>query len=179
LKKWILISFILLPFISQGQDDVKKALRLQYQLDERKPKIIYPGESIVYKTTKDVWRHEGKIREVTDSSIIFTDFNEIKFNELRIIRKPSAFKEVLGTGFAISAGAIVGGVALTIIGATNGLGGLTALGIVLMSIATPIAGATGYPFFAIKTRYDMKKEYKATSVTANELMNKKEKVTEL
>lgn len=179
MKNSILIFCIFVTILSHGQDDSKKALRLQYQFDERKPKIIFPGETIIYRSTKDHKRHEVKIREVTDSSLIFTDFSEVKFSQLKVIRKHSSFKEILGIGFAGGSALILGGLALTITGANNHLGGLVALGIVMMSLGTPVAGATGYPFFAIKTRYDLKKEYKASSVTAHELLQKKEKVTEL
>ncbi len=165
-------------FYSAGQGEVKKALRLEHHLGEKKPKIIFPGEFIQYKKLKSHSLEEGVIKEVTDTSLVFTNFVEVKFDELKYIRKHSIFKGELGIGLGIGSGLIAGGVALTITGSDYKLGGLTALGIILMVIGTPIAATTGYPFFAIKTHFDLKK-YKASSVTASELMRKKEKVIEL
>ncbi|MBY0426964.1 MAG: hypothetical protein K2Q22_15115 [Cytophagales bacterium] len=179
MNKILIIASLLMPIWAWAQEVPKKALSLQYLHDERKPKIIYPGERITYKTTKDHLRHEGKIRQVTDSSIVFTDISEVKFADIRIIRKNSIFKETLGLFFAGGSALLVGGVAVIVTGASGGLPGLTALGIVMVCFGTPIAGATGYPFFAIRTRYDIKKDFKATAVTAEEIMNKKKKVTEL
>ena len=166
-------------FHSAGQGEVKKALRLEHHLGEKKPKIIFPGEFIQYKKLKSNLLEEGVIKEVTDSSIVFTNFLEVKFNELKLIRKHSIFKSEVGIGLGIGTGLILGGLALTVVGSADKLGGLTTIGIILMVIGAPITATTGYPYFAIKTRFDMKRKYKASSVTDSELMRKKEKVIEL